>query len=223
MRGLIRILFNAVTVLSLLLCLATAVLWLRSRDGSDRADLVSGQYGYSVKSERGELTVKRVWYRSPRDAGPLKVHSLRSGFEILVSDIRSVTEDDQLYAVEPAVPTATSLRWLPGFTTGVREGAFDGIVPDLPASSILEPDFRCRYAVVPHWALAAFTSVLPVGRAWRRLRRIRIARQRRSAGRCPVCDYDLRATPDRCPECGATSNVGHTTSPRHTPSNLPIR
>jgi hypothetical protein len=51
---------------------------------------------------------------------------------------------------------------------------------------------------VPYWAIALVSVILPTikFRRWGR------ARRHRRTGACPVCGYDLRATPDRCPECG---------------------
>lgn len=60
------------------------------------------------------------------------------------------------------------------------------------------------YAGAPLWAVALALSVAsglmlyPRMMRWRRRRRSKLF----PSGRCPVCGYDLRATPDRCPECG---------------------
>jgi hypothetical protein len=57
---------------------------------------------------------------------------------------------------------------------------------------------RIDQFVVPHY-FVALASALPPGMfLWRVVRRWRRSR----VGRCPRCGYDLRATPDRCPECG---------------------
>jgi hypothetical protein len=50
---------------------------------------------------------------------------------------------------------------------------------------------------------ASIAAVLPLARFGPPLvRRMRRRRHRRQQGHCPSCGYDLRATPDRCPECG---------------------
>jgi hypothetical protein len=54
---------------------------------------------------------------------------------------------------------------------------------------------------VPTWCVATATLVLPGVEVARRVRK----RRRAAGATCAACGYDLCATPDRCPECGAAS------------------
>ena len=84
-------------------------------------------------------------------------------------------------------PTRT--RWhLAGFE------ASEGVVS---LTSALNP--RYRAVVVPYWFLALALALLPV-----RMPRSLIIRGRWWwTGRCLSCGYDIRASNNRCPECGA--------------------
>jgi hypothetical protein len=67
---------------------------------------------------------------------------------------------------------------------------------------------RCAFVdysicTAPYWLL--FVLGLVPALVSRTVHRMRAGR--RSAGLCPTCGYDLRATPDRCPECGATTTA----------------
>jgi len=56
-----------------------------------------------------------------------------------------------------------------------------------------------RFAIgVPHLLVVILLALLPI----LRVRAFVLGRRCNALGLCPVCNYDLRATPDRCPECG---------------------
>jgi hypothetical protein len=54
----------------------------------------------------------------------------------------------------------------------------------------------------PIWAIVLVAALLPFASVVSLVRR----RRARRKGLCPACGYDLRATRDRCPECGAAPN-----------------
>jgi hypothetical protein len=62
---------------------------------------------------------------------------------------------------------------------------------------------------IPPYVLALGLALLPAARFARKGARWGLRRKRRAGGLCPACGYDLRASPGRCPECGAVA-----TSPR---------
>jgi hypothetical protein len=66
----------------------------------------------------------------------------------------------------------------------------------------LSPTMRALDLHVRHATLAVAFAAIPVGRLARRVARRLSSRIRGRQGFCPACGYDLRATPDRCPECG---------------------
>lgn len=62
-------------------------------------------------------------------------------------------------------------------------------------------EFAVERESLAYWSLIAVGTVL-AGTLWVASFRDERPRRRRKRGLCPACGYDLRASKDRCPECG---------------------
>ena len=66
------------------------------------------------------------------------------------------------------------------------------------------PRMTFRSLHLPHWGATTFGSIVPIVWIRRAIRHRATLKERRRKGECLACGYDLRASSDRCPECGAT-------------------
>jgi hypothetical protein len=168
-RRLPRILLNAATAVSLVVCVITAALWRSSRPfGDEPLHLATPSWGLVVSSFEGAVGVAVYSYHNP---------SSERGTSVSV-------HWDELDS------GSLSIRRTGHFLT---IGVADEVVRSRSGKAIC----RRRAVFVPHWLVLALAGCLPLIRCTRRLRH-------RRPGLCPACGYDLRATPDRCPECGTT-------------------
>jgi hypothetical protein len=90
----------------------------------------------------------------------------------------------------PVINAGGSEVWLLGF--GMTDQRRFPCAPPLPVPYV-------RGVVIPFWFPALLSAVAAV---WV-TRRYNTRSLRRRQGLCEACGYDLRASADRCPECGA--------------------
>jgi hypothetical protein len=189
---------NLLMILSLLLCVASGVLWVRGWVAGDVWHLRPGNVTDVTPSaplQGGPLTWRRQ-YSVHCGAGRFQIarRELHQGMDDRPG--RSVTVPRQaLIELNSTMPTDVS-RAAAGFGYFRREKHSYNRPP--------ETGWYWGFLVitVPCWAVTAATAVAPGIWLiqWTRRRRRRLRGMR---GLCPSCGYDLRATPGRCPECGA--------------------
>ena len=177
-----RRLLSLLTILSLLLCVAATVVWVRSYWWSD-AIVHGGPVETIVGSESGTLVLNRGY---PGEVGRASQPGWRlQSFPTEEREDFGFTNGQQFRYRALGFEIA-SYRPVPRSTW----------VPGVPSAGE-----RYWLAHVPHWFAVSALATPPALWTWRRWRR----RRARRRGLCPSCGYDLRATPGRCPECGAAA------------------
>jgi hypothetical protein len=210
----LRTLFNLAAAVSLVLGLVIALLWARSywwldKIGHARPRPDGEEFMYVLISERGEVQFQDLHWQPPAAtaSNPFAANDRTAPLDRPAGFFADAVSLNDLYAQVPAwlLPPfrfgafhARQVREMVGTTYGTRTPRVG-----------LRRRVTCGLVVVPHWMLLAPTVVLPLVAGARALRRRWRARNRQRAGHCPVCGYDLRATPDRCPECGAAPQPPH--------------
>ncbi|HEY7091080.1 MAG TPA: hypothetical protein VH518_23485 [Tepidisphaeraceae bacterium] len=165
-------LFTLLSAVSLLLCVATVGLWVRSYWAVDllqRWEVKSDHFneGIYLWSKRGTFGLRRdaITYDAP--IGP---HHSAEGW-----------------------------RWNSGSSPN-HEGPWHGFGYQRTESPMgANASLRMTTISIPIWLPTLFLAAWP---SWWLLREWRRRAALRAEGCCKNCGYDLRATPERCPECG---------------------
>ncbi len=183
MKRLRRWLFDGIAVLSLVLCVATVGCWVRSYWCQEEIPFLAKPNATCFFGDwRGRLELTRQ-YVAP---------AMPSGWGATTSNYGSVGEFRQRGGVRGGASCDPHLVAPDAFYFGHTVKLGYAII------SSTKIDHGFDVWAVPFWLIALLLAVYPMFLAFRK----RYAARRSIHGLCHSCGYDLRATPDRCPECG---------------------
>jgi len=189
-----RRLFNLMAGLSLLLCAAMCVLWVRSRSHFDQVQFPEREDAQSIReSSRCRSYGGTFHYLWVRQGSPyLWVSRLKpfSVYSVSGKDAMPFgAENDIDFILERASLVARP-----------RKGSYYyqrlGVV-FLKIVSPAHSEGRIN-VLIPYRVPVGLAAILPILWTMTKLR----PRKRFGRNLCQNCGYDLRATPERCPECG---------------------
>jgi hypothetical protein len=180
-RRLVGIFIKLATVLSLILCIGAAILWVRSHWIVELWTYQGGPSGVVCEIHLlgdGLHLDKSRW--KEKSLEPKRWEHLR------------LHRDLALDEVEDGYFDAWSLPDLSTTFVPIRPGSSDGWLLSIR---------------LPYWVMVVALAILPGVWMWGRLKRRRVGR----AGRCAVSGCELCATTGRCPECdaGTTQSEPH--------------
>ena len=187
-------LFTAVSALSATLCLLFVAVWLAGFFGGVFAYYTpaygrsTDRWSYALTTAREGVRVEltHMYLLNPAYPGDAKsgAHVLRRSSEY------AMYESERGYSRG----VGGVLLWGSALAENNQAIDYGGVVERGPT----------HHVIFSPLLAALLAAVLPSSWLASRAR----ARRRRRRGLCARCGYDLRATPDRCPECGWAAPVG---------------
>jgi hypothetical protein len=180
-------LFTLLAATSLLLCIATVTIWTRNcwyKDSIDYETAVGSKNqnscGLTSYHTRIHVEFWRCYFAPQNRDHYIRVFSDGHTGSQLTWDVSRNEPMNE--------PTRKGMRWFQYWHT---RDAYSAQNPN-------DPLYDTYHAIIPIPFLTALTLFLPI----LHLTQVSLRHARMKAGLCPNCNYDLRATPHCCPECG---------------------
>ena len=223
-----------VVLLSLLFAVTSAYLWVRSyRSGAEKSrkgvrlySLISNQGSLGVQSvgvviHRGDFSTQRAvigrpltqYKELPANYAQWEQANQIMNIKVRLRTSKAQTRSGRIVPSAPAILKPPS-KW-PRYETIkqmrierelLTEKPVDGKMTALSQKS---EEWLMGWRIwIPYWLLVIIFMLLPIYAGYRRMR----YGKRTATNCCPSCGYDLRASPERCPECGRPTDPAHATA-----------